>query len=49
MQRVSFKRYGFPPDVIGQPVWLYFGFTLSFWDVEEMLAQRGVDVNNETA
>ena len=48
MQSVSFKRHRFPPDVIRQAVWLYFRFTLSFRDVEEMLAQRGIDVSNET-
>ena len=48
MQSVSFKRHRFPPDIIRQAVWLYFRFTLSFRDVEEMLAQRGIDVSNET-
>ena len=48
MQSVSFKRHRFPPDVIRQAVWLYFRFTLSFRDVEEMLAERGVDVSYET-
>ena len=48
MQAVSFKRHRFPPDVIRQAVWLYFRFTLSFRDVEEMLAQRGIDVSYET-
>src|SRR5450631_52177 len=48
MQSVSFKRRRFPPDIIRQAVWLYFRFTLSFRDVEEMLAQRGIDVSNET-
>jgi putative transposase len=43
-----FKRHRFPADVIRQAVWLYFRFTLSFRDVEEMLAQRGVDVSYET-
>ena len=37
MQPVSFKRHQFPPDVIRLAVWLYFRFTLSFRDVEEML------------
>ena len=45
---ISYKRHRFPPDVIRQAVWLYFRFTLSFRDVEEMLAQRGVDVSYET-
>ena len=45
MQPVSFKRHRFPPDVIGLAVWLYFRFTLSFRDVEEMLAQRGIEAS----
>ena len=48
MQAVSFKRHRFPPDIIRLGVWLYFRFTLSFRDVEEMLAERGIDVSNET-
>ena len=48
MQPVSFKRHGFPPDVIRLAVWLYFRFTLSFRDVEEMLAQRGIEASYET-
>jgi putative transposase len=34
--------------VIRLAVWLYFRFTLSFRDVEEMLAQRGIDASYET-
>ena len=48
MARLSFKRYRFPPDVIRHAVWLYFRFTLSFRDVEELLAQRGISVSYET-
>jgi transposase-like protein len=48
MQTISFKRHRFPPDVIRHAVWLYLRFTLSLRDVEEMLAQRGVDVSYET-
>ena len=48
MQPVSFKRHKFPPDVVRLSVWLYFRFTLSFQDVEEMLAERGVDASDET-
>jgi transposase-like protein len=29
-------------------VWLYFRFTLSLRDVEELLAERGIDVSYET-
>jgi putative transposase len=48
MQAVSFKRHRVPPDVIRQVVWLYFRFTLSLRDVEEMLAERGIETNYET-
>jgi transposase-like protein len=48
MRRVSFKRHRFPPTVIRHAVWLYFRFTLSFRDVEELLAQRGIEVSYET-
>src|SRR5579871_4162778 len=40
--RISYKRHRFPSLVIQHAVWLYFRFTLSFRDVEEMLAQRGI-------
>jgi len=45
---ISYKRHRFPADVIRQAVWLYFRFTLSFRDVEELLAQRGIEVSYET-
>ena len=48
MQPVTFKRHRFPPDVIRLAVWLYFRFTLSFRDVEEMLAQRDIEASYET-
>lgn len=46
--RISYKRRRFPPTVIQHAVWLYFRFTLSFRNVEEMLAHRGIDVSYET-
>ena len=45
---LSFKRHRFPPDIIRHAIWLYARFTLSFRDVEEMLAERGLDVSCET-
>ena len=48
MKPVSFARHRYPPDVIRQVVWLYFRFSLSFRDVEDLMAQRGVDVSYET-
>ena len=48
MTRISYKRHRLPSTVIRHAVWLYFRFTLSLRDVEEMLAQRGIDVSYET-
>jgi transposase-like protein len=48
MTRISYKRHRFPATVIQHAVWLYFRFTLSLRDVEEMMAHRGVDVSYET-
>ena len=36
-----------PGEVIRYAVWLYFRFTLSLRDVEELLAQRGIEVSRE--
>ena len=47
MQPISFKRHRFPPDAIRHAVWLYFRFTLSIRDVEELMAQRGIQVSRE--
>ena len=47
MNPISFKRHRFPADVIRYAVWLYFRFTLSVRDVEELLAQRGIEVSRE--
>ena len=48
MTRISYKRRDFSAAVIQHAVWLYFRFTLSLHDGEEMLAQRGVDVSDDT-
>ena len=48
MTAISFKRHRFPADVIRHAVWLYFRFTLSFRDVEELLAERGIELSYET-
>jgi putative transposase len=36
------KWFRFPSEIISHAVWLYFRFSLSFRDVEELLAQRGL-------
>ena len=48
MRPISFKHHRFPPDTIRLAVWLYYRFTTSLRDVEEMLAERGIDVSYET-
>ena len=44
----QYKGYRFPTEIISHCVWLYFRFSLSFRDVEELMAQRGVVVTYET-
>ena len=48
MRHLSFRRHRLPPDVITSSIWLYARFTLSVRDVEEMLAERGLDMSYET-
>lgn len=48
MQAISFKRHRFPPEFIRQAVWLHARFTLSYRDVEDLLAERGLDNSYET-
>lgn len=48
MRPISFKRHRFPPAAIRQAVWLYYRFTLSLRDVEDLLAERGIEVSYET-
>jgi hypothetical protein len=43
-----YRRHRFPAEIISHPVWLYFRFSLSFRDVEEMLAMRGVSLSYQT-
>jgi len=48
MMELSYRRHRFPPAVIQHAVWLYLRFTLSYRDVEELLAERGLDISYET-
>jgi len=40
--RQHYYRHRFPPEIISHAVWLYHRFCLSFCDVEDLLAERGV-------
>ena len=48
MTKISYAGYHFPPEIIQQAIWLYLRFTLSFRDVEDLLAERGISVSYET-
>ena len=48
MAKISYAGYRFPPEIIRQAIWLYLRFTLSFRDVEDLLAERGIGVSYET-
>ena len=41
-------RHRFPPAIIQHAVWLYLRFTPSYRDVEDLLAERGLDISYET-
>jgi len=48
MTKISYSGYRFPPEIIHQAIWLYLRFTLSFRDVEDLLAERGIAISYET-
>ena len=43
-----YRGFRFPPEIISHVVWLYFRFSLSFRDIEEPMASRGIVVSYET-
>ncbi len=44
----SYKHHHFPAEIIAHTVWLYFRFSLSFRDVEQLMAAHGVELSYET-
>ena len=48
MQPISYARHQFPAEIIRHAVWLYLRFTVSYRDVEELLAERGIETSYET-
>jgi putative transposase len=42
-----YKRHRFPAEIISHCVWLYYRFSLSYRDVEELIAERGVPLSHE--
>ena len=45
MGPLCYRRHHFPPEIIQHAIWLYLRFTLSYRDVEELLAERGLDIS----
>ncbi len=45
MTKLSYSGYRFPPEIMQQAIWIYLRFTLSFRDVEDLLAERGILVS----
>ena len=48
MKQISYRCHRFPPQIIQHAIWLYCRFTLSFRDVEDLLAEGGLEVSYET-
>src|SRR5215831_19928664 len=48
MAPLCYRRHRFPAEIIQHAIWLYVRFTLSYRDVEELLAERGLDLSYET-
>ncbi len=45
MTTISYARHRFPPSIIQHAVWLYLRFTLSYRDIEDLLADPGLDIS----
>ena len=48
IRRSRYFRHRLPPEIISHAVWLYHRYCLSFRDVEDLLAERGIIVSHET-
>jgi hypothetical protein len=44
MNKIICRGYRFPPEIIQRAIWLYYRFTLSLRDVDELLAERGIEM-----
>ena len=47
-RKPRYHRHRFPPEIISYTIWLYHRFCLSFRDVEDLLAERGIQVSHES-
>ncbi len=48
MNTISYRNLHFPASIIQRAIWLYVRFNLSLRDVEELMAERGIEVSYET-
>src|SRR5947207_2184734 len=48
MAPLCYRGHRFLPEIIQHAIWLYLRFTLSYRDVEELLAERRLDISYET-
>ena len=48
MTLLSYRGHRFPAPIIQHAIWLYLRFTLSYRDVEELLAEHGLNLSYET-
>lgn len=44
----TYKRHRLPLEIISYAVWLYYRFSLSHLDIEDLLAERGITVSHES-
>ena len=47
-QENPYHRNRFPPDIISHYVWLYYRFSLSYRDIELVMAERGLELSYES-
>jgi transposase-like protein len=48
MAPLCYRRHRFPAEIIQHAIWLYARFTLSYRELKEVLAERGLDLSYET-
>ena len=44
----TYKRHRFLPDIVSYAAWRYYSFNLSYRDIEDLLAERGIIVTRES-
>ena len=47
-RKSRYRRHRFPPEIISYGIWLYHRFSLSYRDIEDLLAERGIIVSYES-